>query len=65
MQITIRDELVQPLQNRAKEKGFDTLEAYIDHILQQIAEKVENTTQVMSKKDEEKVVSRLRDLGYL
>ncbi|MBU7032870.1 MAG: CopG family transcriptional regulator [Theionarchaea archaeon] len=65
MQITIRDELVEPLQERAKEKGFDTIEAYIDHILGQIAGKVKSTNEVMSKQDEEKVMNRLRDLGYL
>ncbi len=64
MHVTIKDELIEPLEKRAKEKGFKDIETYVNHILEQIAAKVQKQNQVYSKSDEEAIKKRLEDLGY-
>ena len=64
MNVEIPDETIKKLESRAKEKNFDDVQAYINHLLEQVASKIESQPQD-SDADEEKVKKRLKDLGYL
>lgn len=60
--VEIDDETIEKLKIRAQDKGFGSVEEYIETVLKQIAKKVEKKH---SGKDEEKVKDRLRSLGYM
>lgn len=60
--ITIPPDLAEKLEKRAKESDFDSLSDYINYVLRQILSKIES--EGSSKKDEEKVKQKLKDLGY-
>jgi len=53
------------LHQRAKEKGFLSAEAYIENILEQVAQKITEESSQPTKEDEERVKQRLAELGYL
>jgi Arc/MetJ-type ribon-helix-helix transcriptional regulator len=74
MKIKIPEEIVQRLQERVNSTDeFKDVEEYINYILEQVVERLENENKdnenkgesVFSKEDEEKVKERLRGLGYL
>jgi len=50
---------------RAKEKGFLSTEAYIENILEQVVQKIQEESSQPTKEDEERVKQRLAELGYL
>lgn len=67
-QVDIPEDVHTRLAQRAEEKGFETVEAYIRDVLQQVVQKLdanrsEETT--YSEEDEEKVRDRLERLGYM
>ncbi|MBN1376959.1 CopG family transcriptional regulator [Candidatus Woesearchaeota archaeon] len=76
MKVEIKDKIIKRLQKRVKETDeFNNVEEYIDYILKQVAERLDNeketegepedSEEVYSKEDEEKVKERLKSLGYL
>jgi hypothetical protein len=67
-QIEIDDDIYSVLEARAEEKDFDETEEYIQHLLQQVVEKIKREKQSQeeySDEEEEKVKERLRGLGYM
>lgn len=50
---------------RAEDKGFDSAEEYVQHVLQQVYDKLQRQEKTFSDEDEEKVRDRLRNLGYM
>jgi len=71
MKIEIPEELAKKLQKRVDSTDeFDSVEAYVEYILKQVVERLENESKedekpAFSEEDEEKVKDRLRSLGYL
>ena len=72
MKVEIPDEIVEKLKKRVDSTDeFDSIEKYVNYILKQVTERLENEKQekdeepVFSEEDEEKVKDRLRSLGYL
>lgn len=71
MKIEIPEELAKKLQKRVDSTDeFDSVDAYIEYILKQVVERLENESKedekpAFSEEDEEKVKDRLRSLGYL
>jgi uncharacterized spore protein YtfJ len=65
--IEIDDEKFELLSLRAEEKDFESTEEYIDHLLEQIVEKIrkEEQNKQYSDEQEEKVKEKLEQLGYL
>lgn len=67
-EISLDDEKAEVLKARASEKGHDTLEGYVDYLMDQIVDKIRREKQDVegySDEEEEKVKNRLRDLGYM
>ena len=67
-QIDVPEEVYNKLEERAKDKGFESAEGYINDILKQVVVKLEeenNSEEVYSEEDEERVKERLKALGYL
>ncbi len=52
---------------RAEEKGFDSTEAYVQHVLRQVYDKLrrQDDEATYSEEDEETVKDRLKNLGYM
>ncbi len=74
MKVEIKEELVPKLKERVdNSEEFESVESYVNYILGQVVERLENEDKdeaskeeiVFSKEDEEKVKERLRGLGYL
>jgi len=64
MKIEIREDLIKKLEKRAKEKDMNSVEEYIENILEQVVERLKGDEKIVSK-EEEKVKERLRALGYI
>ena len=64
MMVKIPEGIWKGLDERSKEKGFNSTEDFIIHILKQVIEKLEENKTV-SKKDEGMMKDELRKLGYL
>jgi len=74
MKIEIPKQITEKLQKRVDSSDeFKNVEEYVEYILKQVVERLENESdeedenkeEVYSKEDEEKVKERLRGLGYL
>jgi hypothetical protein len=75
MQIEINEKIIDCLKKRVDSSDeFESVEAYVNSIMEQVVERLnnefkeENITpeeQVYSKEDEEKIKEKLKDLGYL
>jgi hypothetical protein len=66
--IDIDNDKAEVLRARASEKGYETLEGYVDYLMGQIVDKIRREKQDVegySNEEEEKVKNRLRDLGYM
>jgi septum formation inhibitor MinC len=65
--IEIDSEKFELLSLRAEKKDFESTEEYIDHLLEQIVEKIkkEEQNKQYSDEQEEKVKEKLEQLGYL
>lgn len=66
--VDVPEDVHARLAERAEEKGFDSAEAYIRDVLQQVVDKLdrENSEEATySEEDEEKVRDRLERLGYM
>lgn len=66
--IEVDDDKFEVLEARAKEKNFDSVEEYVDHLMSQIVEKIQREKREVdgySDEEEKKVKKRLRDLGYM
>jgi hypothetical protein len=66
-EVNIDDDKYEVLEARGKEKGFDSTEEYIDHLLDQIVGKIkrEKQSEEYSEEEEEEVKQKLKDLGYM
>ena len=67
MKIEIADEIAASLQKRIDDKkDFETVEAYVNHVLRQVVERLATEQkQAFSTEEEEKVKERLKGWGYL
>ena len=67
--IELSEELVEKLKKRMDNNRFESVDAYITYVLEQVLlnlEKEESKTEnIMSKKEEAIVKERLKELGYL
>ena len=65
--ISIPRELAEKLKQRAENAGFDSLSSCVVHILEQVLANIENEEKdgAISEEDEEKVKTRLKEMGYL
>lgn len=65
--IDIDDDKYEVIEVRAKEKGFENTEKYIDHLMSQIVDKIKKETEEKeySEEEEEEVKKKLKDLGYM
>ncbi len=62
-EVKISDEVYQKIEKRAKEKGFSSVDEYVEEVLKELLKSIEE--EQYSKEDEEKIKERLRDLGYI
>ena len=66
MDIDIPDDIVIALKAYIKkEEKHQSVEEYIVYLLQQVVDRIEKTPAKFSKEEEEKVMKRLKALGYL
>ncbi len=66
--IEVEDDKFEVLESRAEEKDFDSVEGYVDHLMDQIVEKIQREKREVdgySDEEEKKVKQRLKDLGYM
>lgn len=56
--------LIKKIKKRIKNSGFPSVSSYVAYVLREI-EASGNKKQAFSKKDEEKIKKKLKDLGYL
>jgi len=67
--VKIPDEVYEKFDERASEKDLDSAEEYVNYVLKQIYEKLQNqgddSGKTYSEEEEEKVKRRLEGLGYL
>ena len=67
--IQISAEIFSQLEERVKQTDFQTVDAYVEYILEQVLNKLKNGSSHESKgltsKEESQVKQRLHDLGYL
>ena len=67
MEIQISEELKQKLEKKIKETEFDSLEKYINYVLEQVVSDIstETTEQAYTEDEEQAMKERLRALGYV
>lgn len=59
--IKLDKDLIERSKRYAKEAGYSSVEEFITHVLEQELRRVEHKSQ----EDEEKVINRLKGLGYI
>ncbi len=65
-EIKLPKELIRKIEERIKDTEFESVEEYATFVLEEVVkEDEEDTEEVFSEEDEEKVKERLRALGYL
>lgn len=63
--VEIPEELYEKFQSRASEKGLDSAQEYVLHILEQVSDKLEKEDKnSISQEQEEKVKDKLEKMGY-
>lgn len=69
MEIKIKEEIVEKLKDRVESNDeFKDIEEYVNYILEQVVKRLKSEAEeesIYSKKDEEKIREKLKDLGYL
>lgn len=64
--ISIPTPLAKKIKKRIEGTGFTSLSSYVTYVLREVISGIEEESEeVFSKEDEEKVKERLRALGYL
>ena len=68
--ISIPKPLAENIKKRLKGTGFNSVSSYVTYVMRQVMSSIEEkenkrTAEVFSKKDEEAIKSRLRNLGYI
>jgi len=66
--IKIKKDTYDKIASRATETGFDSTDDYVEFVLKEVLNSLEDKEQprqAYSKEDEKKVKERLRALGYL
>ena len=64
--ISIPTPLAEKIKKRIKGTGFTSLSSYVTYVLREVMSGIEEESkEVFTKEDEEKVKERLRALGYL
>ncbi|MBD3204409.1 CopG family transcriptional regulator [Candidatus Woesearchaeota archaeon] len=66
-EIKIPEEMYFKLEKRAKDSDFEDVDSYVEFILLQVIERIENEQddEELSEEDEERIKQRLKSLGYL
>lgn len=66
--VSVEESTFEMLEKRAVEKGFDSTQDYIRHLLDQVVEKInkeKNKQDEYNDEEAEKVKEKLKDLGYM
>jgi len=66
--VSIPKPLAERIKERMKGTGFSSVSGYVTYVLRQVLSSIkedELSKQAFTKKEEEKVKQRLRDLGYI
>ncbi|KKM99362.1 hypothetical protein LCGC14_0577240 [marine sediment metagenome] len=66
--VSIPKPLADKVKNRMKGTGFSSVSSYVTYVLRQILSSIEEekqSKQAFTKEEEDKVIQRLRDLGYI
>ena len=66
--VSIPKLLAARIKERMKGTGFSSVSSYVTYVLRQVISSIEDdeqSKQAFTKKEEEKVKQRLRDLGYI
>ena len=67
--ISLPEELTEKLENKIKERNFDSISDYIIYVLKQVLEKETESNSKRelsySKEEEQAVKNRLKELGYI
>jgi len=66
--VSIPKPLVEKIKERMKGTGFSSVSSYVTYVLRQILSSIEEekrSKQAFTKEEEEKVIQRLRGLGYI
>ena len=66
--VSIPKPLIQKIKERMKGTGFSSVSSYVTYVLRQVISSIEEdekSKRAFTKEEEEKVKSRLRDLGYI
>ena len=66
-EIKIPKELISKIEGCLKDAGFESVDEYATFVLEEVIKSVDEdeTEEVFSEEDEEKVKERLKALGYL
>ncbi len=66
-EIKIPKQLIEKIKERIKQTEFKSVDEYANFVLEEVIKEVseEDTAEVFSEEDEQKVKERLRALGYL
>ena len=64
-EINIPNPLFKKIEEKIRNTGFSSVESYIIYVLREILTEDEEPEKAFTKKDEEKVKARLRELGYM
>jgi len=63
--VNISTELYDQISERAKAIGFNTIEEYVNFVLEELLKDEDEDEQTVDAEDEEEVKKRLRSLGYI
>ncbi|KAF2956278.1 CopG family transcriptional regulator [Marinitoga sp. 38H-ov] len=65
-EIKISDELFEKIKSNLEEYGFETVDEYVEFVLNEVLNSdEENNEEVFNEEEEEIIKKRLQDLGYL
>ena len=65
VKVNIQKEIFDRIGKRVETTEFKSVDEYVNYVLEEVLNQVEQEKQVYSKEDEEKVKEKLRSLGYL
>lgn len=57
--------LIEKIKKKMRGTGMQSVSAYVAFVLRQILSESENKNGILSRKDEQKIRARLKNLGYL
>lgn len=63
--VSIPESLYKKIEDRCEGTGFESIDEYVEFVLEEVVEEEEDEEEEFSEEDEEKVKERLRALGYM